>query len=106
MAGIAKLFDGHIVNKSNEEVDLNDEKYKGKIIGLYFSARWQVLIIIFKSTVKTILILLGAHHVAVLLPRLLNFIKHIIKKGNLKLYLSVRIVMKEHIMNITKICLG
>ncbi|CAF0769967.1 unnamed protein product [Adineta steineri] len=40
MAGIAKNFDGHILNKSNEEVDLKDEKYKGKIFGLYFSAHW------------------------------------------------------------------
>ncbi|CAF1150012.1 unnamed protein product [Rotaria sp. Silwood1] len=40
MAGVAKLFDGNIVNQSNEEVDLNDEKYKGKVIGLYFSAHW------------------------------------------------------------------
>ncbi len=42
MAGVAKLFDGHILNKSNEEVDLKDEKYKGKIFGLYFSAHWFV----------------------------------------------------------------
>jgi hypothetical protein len=42
MAGVAKLFDGHISNKSNENVDLNDEKYKGKVIGLYFSAYWYV----------------------------------------------------------------
>jgi hypothetical protein len=40
MAGVAKLFDGHIFNKSKEEIDLNDEKYHGKIIGLYFSAHW------------------------------------------------------------------
>ncbi|CAF1099454.1 unnamed protein product [Rotaria sp. Silwood1] len=40
MAGVAKIFDGHILNKSKELVDLNDEKYKGKIIGLYFSAHW------------------------------------------------------------------
>ena len=40
MAGVAKLFDGHIVNKSNEEVDLNSDTYKGKVIGLYFSAHW------------------------------------------------------------------
>jgi hypothetical protein len=40
MAGVAKLFDGHIYNKSNEPVDLNNEQYKGKIIGLYFSAHW------------------------------------------------------------------
>jgi len=42
MTGVAKLFNGHILNKSNEEVDLNDEKYKGKTIGLYFSAHWFV----------------------------------------------------------------
>ncbi|CAF3397098.1 unnamed protein product [Rotaria socialis] len=40
MAGVAKLFDGHILNKSNESIDLTDQKYKGKIIGLYFSAHW------------------------------------------------------------------
>ncbi|CAF0989101.1 unnamed protein product [Adineta steineri] len=40
MTSLANLFDGHVVNNSNEEVDLNDEKYKGKIIGLYFSAHW------------------------------------------------------------------
>ncbi|CAF1027729.1 unnamed protein product [Rotaria sordida] len=40
MAGVAKLFDGHILNKSKELVDLNDEKYKDKVIGLYFSAHW------------------------------------------------------------------
>jgi len=42
MAGVAKLFDGHILDKSNKEIDLNDEKYKGKVIGLYFSAHWYV----------------------------------------------------------------
>jgi hypothetical protein len=42
MAGVAKLFDGHILNKSGEEVDLNDEEYEEKIIGLYFSASWFV----------------------------------------------------------------
>jgi hypothetical protein len=42
MAAVAKLFDGHILNKSKENVDLNDEKYKGKVIGLYFSAHWYV----------------------------------------------------------------
>jgi hypothetical protein len=42
MAGVAKFFDGHIRDKLNEEVDLNDEKYKGKVIGLYFSAHWYV----------------------------------------------------------------
>ncbi|CAF1415141.1 unnamed protein product [Rotaria sordida] len=40
MAGVAKLFDEHILDKSNQEVNLNDEKYKGKVIGLYFSAHW------------------------------------------------------------------
>ena len=42
MAGLTKLFDGNILNKSNQKVDLNDEKYKGKVIGLYFSAHWSV----------------------------------------------------------------
>jgi hypothetical protein len=42
MAGVAKLFDGHIIDKSKEEVDLNHDKYKGKVIGLYFSAHWYV----------------------------------------------------------------
>ncbi|CAF1533455.1 unnamed protein product [Adineta ricciae] len=40
MAGVAKLFDGHILDKSNRNVDLNHEKYQGKVIGLYFSAHW------------------------------------------------------------------
>ncbi|CAF1389456.1 unnamed protein product [Rotaria magnacalcarata] len=40
MTSIAQLFDGYIVNKSNEGVCLNDEKYKGKVFGLYFSAHW------------------------------------------------------------------
>ncbi|CAF1415143.1 unnamed protein product [Rotaria sordida] len=40
MAGVAKLFDDHILDKSKELVDLNDEEYKGKVIGLYFSAHW------------------------------------------------------------------
>ena len=40
MAGVAKLFTGNILDKSNQSVDLNDEKYKGKVIGLYFSAHW------------------------------------------------------------------
>jgi len=43
MAGVAKLFDGHIIDTSNKEIDLNDKQYKGKIIGLYFSAHWYVL---------------------------------------------------------------
>jgi hypothetical protein len=42
MAGVAKLFDEHILNKSDEEVDLNDEEYEEKTIGLYFSAHWFV----------------------------------------------------------------
>ncbi len=42
MAGAAKLFDGRILDKSNKEVNLNDSKYKGKVIGLYFSAHWYV----------------------------------------------------------------
>ena len=44
MTGVAKFFDGHILNKSKEDVDLNDDKYKGKIIGLYFSAHWYVYV--------------------------------------------------------------
>jgi thiol-disulfide isomerase/thioredoxin len=47
MAGVAKLFDGHILNRSNKEVDLRDRKYKGKIIGLYFSAHWYDKFIVF-----------------------------------------------------------
>lgn len=42
MSEVAKLFDGHIISKASEDVDLNDERYKGKIIGLYFSAHWFV----------------------------------------------------------------
>ncbi|CAF3744478.1 unnamed protein product [Rotaria sordida] len=38
MADVAKLFDDHILDRSKESVDLNDEEYKGKVIGLYFSA--------------------------------------------------------------------
>ncbi|CAF1301837.1 unnamed protein product [Adineta ricciae] len=40
MGGVAKLFDGHILNKSNEEVNLDSKDFKRKIIGLYFSAHW------------------------------------------------------------------
>ncbi|UJR11340.1 hypothetical protein I4U23_015521 [Adineta vaga] len=40
MAGVAKLFNGHIYNKLNEEVDLDAKDLKSKIIGLYFSAHW------------------------------------------------------------------
>ncbi|CAF0979440.1 unnamed protein product [Adineta steineri] len=40
MAGVAKLFDGHILNKSDEEIDLDDEEYGETIIGLYFTASW------------------------------------------------------------------
>ena len=47
MAGAAKLLGSHILDKSNTEVDLNNDKYKGKVIGLYFSAHWYVL---FKKT--------------------------------------------------------
>mgnify|MGYP006892796052 FL=1 len=42
MAGIDKLLGESVLNKSNEKVDFNDEKYKGKVIGLYFSAHWYV----------------------------------------------------------------
>jgi hypothetical protein len=47
MAGVAQLFNGHILDKSNAEVDLNDSKYKGKVIGLYFSAHWYVCLLVF-----------------------------------------------------------
>jgi hypothetical protein len=40
MAGLEKLFNGKILNKSNQQIDLNDEQYQGKVIGLYFSAHW------------------------------------------------------------------
>ncbi|CAF1006195.1 unnamed protein product [Adineta steineri] len=40
MAGVAKLFDGHILNKSDEEIDLDDEEYEETTIGLYFTASW------------------------------------------------------------------
>ncbi|CAF0789034.1 unnamed protein product [Adineta steineri] len=40
MAGVAKLFDGHVLDKSNKEINLNDDQYKGKVVGLYFSAHW------------------------------------------------------------------
>ncbi|CAF3552095.1 unnamed protein product [Adineta steineri] len=40
MAGVAKLFDGHILKKSDEEIDLDDEEYEETIIGLYFTASW------------------------------------------------------------------
>jgi hypothetical protein len=42
MDGVAKIFDGHVLDKSNKQVDLNDKKYKGKVIGIYFSAHWYV----------------------------------------------------------------
>ena len=40
MAGVANLFDGHIINQQREHVNLNDQQFQGKIIGLYFSAHW------------------------------------------------------------------
>ncbi|CAF0986750.1 unnamed protein product [Adineta steineri] len=40
MAAVAKLLNGHILDKSNRNIDLNNEKYQGKFIGLYFSAHW------------------------------------------------------------------
>lgn len=49
MAGVAQLFDGHIKNKSKENVDLKDDKYKGKTIGLYFSAHWFVFLLVSSS---------------------------------------------------------
>jgi hypothetical protein len=42
MAGVAKLFDGHIISKTNTGIDFSSKKYKGMIIGLYFSAHWYV----------------------------------------------------------------
>jgi len=42
MATVAKLFDGNILNKSKQQIDLNDEQYQGEVIGLYFSAHWFV----------------------------------------------------------------
>lgn len=42
MAGVAKLFNGHILNNLNEEIDLNDKKYQGKIIGLFFCGLWYI----------------------------------------------------------------
>ena len=46
MASVAKLFDGHILNKENQEIDLNNEKYKGKVFGFYFSAHWYVTFVL------------------------------------------------------------
>ena len=40
MAALSTLFDENIFNKQDEKVDLKDEKYKGKVFGLYFSANW------------------------------------------------------------------
>ncbi|CAF1079202.1 unnamed protein product [Adineta steineri] len=40
MAGLTKLLNGYIRDKSNQKIDLDDEKYEGKVIGLYFSAQW------------------------------------------------------------------
>ncbi|CAF1632895.1 unnamed protein product [Adineta ricciae] len=40
MAGIHKLLNGHVYNKANKKVDLNDEEYEGMVFGLYFSAHW------------------------------------------------------------------
>lgn len=40
MAGVAKLLNACIHDKSYGEIDLNDRKYRGYIIGLYFSADW------------------------------------------------------------------
>ncbi len=63
MAGVEKLFGGHILDKSGEEVDLKDEKYKGKVIGLYFSAHWYVFILL----ILKLIFVLGVHHVVILL---------------------------------------
>lgn len=54
MAGVAKLFGGHIINKSNKEVDLCRKKYRGKIIGLYFSAQWHVWIFFYENLFECI----------------------------------------------------
>ena len=40
MAGIAKLFNGRIHDKTYREVNLYDGDYRGHIFGLYFSADW------------------------------------------------------------------
>ncbi|CAF0738922.1 unnamed protein product [Adineta steineri] len=40
MTSLAKFFDGNVHNKINKKIDFSDQKYKGKIIGLYFSAHW------------------------------------------------------------------
>lgn len=61
MAGLEKCLHGHILNKSKENVDLNDDKYKGKVIGLYFSAHWFVLFI--SSNFLLTFICKGVHHV-------------------------------------------
>jgi len=34
------LLNEKISNKSNEKIDLKDEKYQNKTIGFYFSAHW------------------------------------------------------------------
>lgn len=65
MAGVAALVGGHILNKSKEEVNLNDGKYKGKVIGLYFSAHWFVLVIYLFDPIYFFLCK-GVHRVAVL----------------------------------------
>ena len=40
MSGVAKLFNDNVLNKSDEKVDFNDDKYDGTVFGLYFSAHW------------------------------------------------------------------
>ncbi|CAF1079174.1 unnamed protein product [Adineta steineri] len=40
MTSLAKFFDGNVHNKINKKIDFSDQKYKGKTIGLYFSAHW------------------------------------------------------------------
>ncbi|CAF1279454.1 unnamed protein product [Adineta ricciae] len=40
MAGLAKTFNGRVLNKSKEKINLTDRKYQGKIFGLYFGASW------------------------------------------------------------------
>ncbi|UJR11160.1 hypothetical protein I4U23_015341 [Adineta vaga] len=40
MAGLAKILNGHVLNRSNERVNLKDRKYQGQVFGLYFGASW------------------------------------------------------------------
>lgn len=40
MSGTTKLLGGEILHRSGRFVDLSKKEYRGKIIGLYFSAQW------------------------------------------------------------------